>query len=76
MGRFFCGAFFGGAFFVYSLGFTVLAVGGVGGDSSGEVVIKGKLVIGAAGGWLGPLGSTIQDGGSLWKRESRKEWES
>ena len=76
VGRFFCGAFFGGAFFVYILGFTVLAVGGVDDGSSGEVVIKGKLVIGAAGGWLGPLGSTIQDGGSLWKRESRKEWGS
>ena len=50
-------------------------VGGVGGDSGGEVVVKkGKLVFGAAGGWLGPLGSTFQDGGSLRKRESRKEW--
>ena len=67
MGRFFCGAFFGGAFFVYILGFTVLAVGGVDAGSSGGVVIKGKLVIGAAGGWLGPLGSTIQDGGRLRK---------
>ena len=35
---------------------------------------KGKLVFGAAGGWLGPLGSTFQDGGSLRKMESRKEW--
>ena len=57
MGRFFCGAFFGGAFVVYILGFTVLAVGGADDGFSGEVIIKGKLV--SWRGWR-PVGSTGQ----------------
>ena len=43
-------------------------VGGAGGDSGGEVVVKKENWSGAAGGRLGPLGSTIQDGGRLGKR--------
>ena len=44
VGRFFCGAFFRGAFVVYILGFVVLAVDGADDGCSGEVVIKSELV--------------------------------
>ena len=43
---------------------------------AGRSLLKVNWFLGAAGGWLIFLDSTIQDGGSLWERESREEWEN